>query len=104
MYLEKDFANCWTDMVLLSSGAFIGPEMELGYFISNNKSRYGFRLFYILFICFLRHLPKKGAQNHFWAPKTLWGNWAAQYKKKMPNSTTLSWSELINGHFYQLLC
>ena len=57
-------------MVLLSSGAFIGPEMVLGYFISNNKSRYGFRLFYILFICFLRHLPKKGAQNHFWAPKT----------------------------------
>ena len=57
-------------MVLLSSGAFIGPEMVLGYLISNNKSRYGFRLFYILFICFLRHLPKKGAQNHFWAPKT----------------------------------
>ena len=36
-------------MVLLSSGAFIGLEMVLGYFVSSNKSRYGFRLFYMLF-------------------------------------------------------
>ena len=30
-------------MVLLSSGAFIGPEMVLGKFIYNKKFRYGFR-------------------------------------------------------------
>ena len=49
-------------MVLLSSGAFIGLEMVLGYFI-----------------CFLvlRHFPK-------WVPKTLLGYWAARYRKKCP--------------------
>ena len=82
----------WTDIVGLSSGAFIGPEMVLGYLISNNKSLYGIRLFYILFICFLRHLPKKVAQNPFWAPKThLKHFWAIGPPniKKVPNSTTL---------------
>ena len=73
-------------MVLLSSGAFIGPEMVLGYFISNNKSRYGFRLFYILFATFVQ----KGAQNPF-------GKSAAHYRKKCPIISTYEADSIIDG-------
>ena len=66
-------------MVLLSSGDFIGPEMVLGYFISNNKSRYGFRLFYMLFTTF----APKGC------PKSLLGNWAVRYRKNAHMTTLL---------------
>ncbi len=79
-------------MVLLSFGASIGPEMVLGYFISNNKSLYGFKLFYCFFICFLQNLPKRVPQTpigRILPAQNPFGQLGSLLLRKMPNMTTM---------------